>query len=75
MNSFPLLVWLALTHSDKSSFIVLLPSPESVAVVGAVPAAVTLPSVNFTVTFTSLALSSASPVAFFTKSKPVDNVS
>ena len=75
VNSFPLFVWLSLTHADRSRAIVLLPSPESVAVVGAVPAAATLVSLNAIVTFTSFALSRASPLAFFTKSRPVDNVS
>ena len=52
-----------------------MPSPESVAVVGAVPAAATPVSLNAIVTFTSFAVSRASPLAFFTKSRPVDNVS
>ena len=52
-----------------------MPSPESAAVVGAVPTAVTPVSLNAIVTFASVALSRASPSAFFTKSRPVDNVS
>jgi len=52
-----------------------LPSPESVAVAGAVPASVT-PSPNATFTLTVVAPSlRAVPVASFTKSRPLDNTS
>lgn len=52
-----------------------MPSPESVALVGVVPAGVIPDSVNAIVTFASVALSRASPSAFFTKSRPLDNSS
>ena len=76
MNSLPLFVWLSLTHSERSRAIVLLFVPERVAVVGVVPAGVTLVSVNATFTLTVAAPSSrAVPSSPFTKSRPLVNSS